>query len=111
MEKELKYAQRLIVGTTRLYSAQILGIYTTMIRNYNCDRAKSVRAIRETLEDEYFNGIEPEWASLEACEWWGNMDETYFVESTHTGLHTKPSIVYEWSENHVPPAKLFSPTE
>tara|TARA_R110000796_G_scaffold126793_2_gene241765 strand:+ start:727 stop:1062 length:336 start_codon:yes stop_codon:yes gene_type:complete len=108
MKKELKIARQLIVDTKSLYSSHLLGIYTTMIQNFNCDLRYSAQAIRETIEDEYFGGIEPNWASLEACEWWENFNAKYFIEGIHRGAFNSKSITFEWSENNKPPTKLFT---
>lgn len=123
-EKALRVTRHLVDDIKYLYTDWLLGMYSTLINHYSCPNEDStVFAMKEVLEEHFWSGIEPDWASMEACEWWTNLDSSYFnfynnnQRKIDTGYYygsdlerlknAKPDILIEWSEGKKPPKQLI----
>jgi hypothetical protein len=107
MVRELKIANKLITsdgGIPYLYVDHFIGIYTSMVENYKCKPKESISAIKMTLEDHFWEGIEPDWASLEAYEWWDNLNPDY-IES-YIKAYPRDCVEHRWVEQFKPPSPL-----
>ena len=54
-----------------------------------------IEAFKEVVGEEIWNGIEPEWTSMEAYEWWDNMNVDYFSRTAQSSLQSGlPDLEY-----------------
>ena len=54
-----------------------------------------IEAFKEAVGEEIWNGIEPEWASMEAYHWWDKMNPDYFAETGQSSrMSKKPDLVW-----------------
>ena len=65
----------------------LLGIYGILLRNGCSHSAETVDGMKEAIEEYFFGGFEPEWATMKACDWWFGLDHTSFIINNESGYH------------------------
>ncbi len=99
-ERAYRVTYDLIKDTKWMYNEHLVGIYATLVNNYSLPNTQeTVYGMQEAIIDEYFNGCEPEWASMDAERWWFGMNTDYFKSND------KEIDAYKWLV--VPPRRLF----
>ena len=80
------------------------GLYSKVCEDYGNENCKeTVDAVKTAIMDIEFDGVEPEFASDEALEWWDNLS---FVPYTGT-MRGSSYRSYRFEKN--PPKEVFLP--
>ena len=107
--RTLRFANELVGEMKWLYTYQLPALYSTLVNSLRCpNNQETIEAMQEALMENFFGGCEPEWASMEACDWWFNMTPEYFDVSV---TRTYESFGTTYSDRNckflvAPPARL-----
>lgn len=104
MNKEYLIAKELIENTKTIYTNYILGIYSIMTNYRGCRAEATCEAIKTVIIEEYFDGFEPNYASIEAHDWFNGLNPNYF---SSYDMNTQKQKDTEWAQNFLPPTTLF----
>ena len=106
-KKALRVTKFILKVTKYLYTKYIGGVYTSLMHYGVAHGQDAIDGMKDGIIDIFFDGLEPEWFSMEACKWWDDMKPEYFYLSKESEwkngrLYINGSILVE------PPEKLFS---
>lgn len=81
-----------VIDINYLYDNLLVGMIGTIFNKAGVPKINPIPeeyfyAFKEVFEEEFFGGIEPEWASLESCKNWDIL-HTRFVYRTEDEHHT-----------------------
>ena len=109
-KKAYNFVTKDIDGFKYLYIEHLLGIVNTFVHYRIPITDDTIEGMKSALEDYFWSGIEPDWATMEAEKWWTDMNADSFVEVPIHGA--KPwdkehrQTEYKWKEPKNVPKKL-----